>query len=854
MVRRKLFRRKDDDTQSEPASVRDMDERRRRKGGRGTAVGFPLRPPVPPPLQRVFAHQAIFFCPSVDNPVLNCVSFVMETKFSPQAVIDVGAHHTAAAVIAVRNELTGSLSCLKRLNDPLKDTKRARRALREVRIQRCLCHENILTIEDVYCSGGNSETFTEVFIRFPLMDTDLSLILFLERETQKAQVAANAAPDEAAWGAAEEEADETESMGMGGNGGHQEGGDPQAGEQAEEEAPVPHPAPAPVFTSFLSFHQQAWLLAQLLRGISYLHSNGVVHRDIKPRNLLINRQTLQLKIADFGIARLCPAFFYQEESAHTANDATTAAGGPIQDQQPPQAIGAPPHHHHEEEGEGENGFQGPPGDGTVPVPVTPIPPPPAPLPLPFAPNPNSWGHGLSSPATEQEQQQEEEGYGPGVDASTGGFPVGVGVTGGPPPPHAPPPNAAMPQAPPTAIPLTHAHIGTRWYRAPEILWGALSSSSSFFGGYDGGVDVWSCGCVLAEMLGRGRPLFPGNSNEHQLGLIIHTLGLPRVETLDRIEREEENGHETREFMEAVERNCRIQNGDQRESAFDKLSRRFPFAPPSCVQLLTQMLAVDPRDRISAQTALNSPWIVCMGLRMPWGQQGEGGEDHGGGQPEGGEDREGEGEAAAGGGEGPSAGGMEGGSEGAGAGPMGGSAAGEANQNNDGVAPPAEEEEDNTATATGVMQPVDEGPAFEGNGNGDAGGAGVYPLPPVSAPVPPLPLLEDSTGGFHSTPPKCTDSVVPIADFMFDLQQEEEEGPVHEQEGEAQEEEEEGAGMEFGDEENHDGVFDFSLAFFRRELLTEQGRWHEEAKRQHADAWRREREREREERALHQNLL
>lgn len=43
-------------------------------------------------------------------------------------------------------------------------------------------------------------------------------------------------------------------------------------------------------------------LFQLLKGVAYIHSKLVLHRDLKPQNLLISRQG-QLKIADFGLAR-----------------------------------------------------------------------------------------------------------------------------------------------------------------------------------------------------------------------------------------------------------------------------------------------------------------------------------------------------------------------------------------------------------------------------------------------------------------------------------------------------------------------------------------------------------------------
>lgn len=43
---------------------------------------------------------------------------------------------------------------------------------------------------------------------------------------------------------------------------------------------------------------------QLLRGVSYLHNENILHRDLKPANLLINLQRGELKIADFGLARV----------------------------------------------------------------------------------------------------------------------------------------------------------------------------------------------------------------------------------------------------------------------------------------------------------------------------------------------------------------------------------------------------------------------------------------------------------------------------------------------------------------------------------------------------------------------
>lgn len=43
-------------------------------------------------------------------------------------------------------------------------------------------------------------------------------------------------------------------------------------------------------------------LYQQLRGVAYCHAHSVLHRDLKPQNLLINKEG-ELKLCDFGLAR-----------------------------------------------------------------------------------------------------------------------------------------------------------------------------------------------------------------------------------------------------------------------------------------------------------------------------------------------------------------------------------------------------------------------------------------------------------------------------------------------------------------------------------------------------------------------
>lgn len=53
----------------------------------------------------------------------------------------------------------------------------------------------------------------------------------------------------------------------------------------------------------LSTEHQRYVALQLLQSVRYLHARGVVHRDVKPANILLNAQDCRLKLADFGEAR-----------------------------------------------------------------------------------------------------------------------------------------------------------------------------------------------------------------------------------------------------------------------------------------------------------------------------------------------------------------------------------------------------------------------------------------------------------------------------------------------------------------------------------------------------------------------
>lgn len=130
------------------------------------------------------------------------------------------------------------------------------------------------------------------------------------------------------------------------------------------------------------------------------------------------------------------------------------------------------------------------------------------------------------------------------------------------------------------------YVVTRWYRAPELL---LSCD-----GYDGGIDVWSVGCILAELLGRA-PLFPGRDYIDQLKRIVGFLGTPSEDELGFV-----TAPKARAYVRAM---ARAEPVD--------LAARFPDANPLARDLLKRMLTFDPRRRISVEQALAHPWLAAL---------------------------------------------------------------------------------------------------------------------------------------------------------------------------------------------------------------------------------------------------
>lgn len=143
------------------------------------------------------------------------------------------------------------------------------------------------------------------------------------------------------------------------------------------------------------------------------------------------------------------------------------------------------------------------------------------------------------------------------------------------------------------------YVATRWYRAPEIMlsFQSYTKASEYLTSIfsilrlTSLVDVWSVGCILAELLG-GRPFFKGRDYVDQLNQILHYLGTPNEETLSRI-----GSPRAQEYVRNLQFMPKV--------SFQKL---FPQANPDALDLLDKMLAFDPSSRISVEEALEHRYL------------------------------------------------------------------------------------------------------------------------------------------------------------------------------------------------------------------------------------------------------
>ncbi|KAL5659612.1 hypothetical protein ACJX0J_032775, partial [Zea mays] len=130
-------------------------------------------------------------------------------------------------------------------------------------------------------------------------------------------------------------------------------------------------------------------------------------------------------------------------------------------------------------------------------------------------------------------------------------------------------------------PMT-SRVVTLWYRPPELLLGATD--------YGVGVDLWSAGCILAELLA-GKPIMPGRTEVEQLHKIFKLCGSPTEEY----------------WKKSKLPHATIFKPQQPYKR--RIADTFKDFPQSALRLIETLLAIDPADRLTATSALNSDFFA-----------------------------------------------------------------------------------------------------------------------------------------------------------------------------------------------------------------------------------------------------
>ncbi|GAB4860372.1 hypothetical protein Ancab_035530 [Ancistrocladus abbreviatus] len=129
-------------------------------------------------------------------------------------------------------------------------------------------------------------------------------------------------------------------------------------------------------------------------------------------------------------------------------------------------------------------------------------------------------------------------------------------------------------------PMT-SRVVTLWYRPPELLLGATC--------YGAGVDLWSAGCILAELLA-GKPILPGRTEVEQLHKIFKLCGSPSEEYWKKYKLP----------------NATLFKPQQPYKRY--ITEAFKDLPASALPLIDRLLSIDPERRGTASMALNSEFF------------------------------------------------------------------------------------------------------------------------------------------------------------------------------------------------------------------------------------------------------
>ncbi|KAI4478476.1 PREDICTED: cyclin-dependent kinase 20-like [Polistes canadensis] len=132
-------------------------------------------------------------------------------------------------------------------------------------------------------------------------------------------------------------------------------------------------------------------------------------------------------------------------------------------------------------------------------------------------------------------------------------------------------------------PYSH-QVATRWYRAPELLYGAKY--------YTVAIDMWSVGCIFGEMYNNS-PLFPGETDIEQLAIVLKYLGSPTTESWPELSTLPDYNKITFPYNKGTTWEIIVQD-----------------AEPETIDLIKQILIYNSSNRLSAKEALQHTYFYC----------------------------------------------------------------------------------------------------------------------------------------------------------------------------------------------------------------------------------------------------
>ncbi|KAM3418721.1 hypothetical protein BST61_g4696 [Cercospora zeina] len=146
----------------------------------------------------------------------------------------------------------------------------------------------------------------------------------------------------------------------------------------------------------------------------------------------------------------------------------------------------------------------------------------------------------------------------------------------------------------------YTYIQSRFYRSPEVILGST---------YGLGIDMWSLGCILAE-LWTGYPLFPGENEQEQLACIMEIFGPPDRHLVDKCTRK-------KLFFDSVgkPRVTVSSKGRRRRPSSKTLSQALKSDDEAFLDFITRCLRWDPDRRLKPQDAINHPFITNQAMNQ-----------------------------------------------------------------------------------------------------------------------------------------------------------------------------------------------------------------------------------------------